>query len=203
MDTEASPMRRDELFHAITTTSRAFWPDPLFGHFARNAVQEHQMLPIFLGAMIDDARRHGEIWVVRHDDRVIGSASWLPPGALPRGALRESRIYRACVRALRTGTNRRSGIRLLSEVERMHPTEPHWYLAVLGVDPKWQSRGIGGALLKPVLDRCDSEGVPAHLETQKIENLPFYERFGFVVTEKVMVEGTPPVWLMWREPRPA
>lgn len=197
----ASPMRRVELFDAITTTSRAFWPDPLFGHFARNAVNEHQMLPIFLGALIDDARRHGEIWVVHANDRVVGSASWLPPGSLPRSAVRESRIYRACVRALRRGTNRRSGIRLLNEVERKHPTEPHWYLAVLGVDPKWQGRGFGEALIRPVLDRCDTECVPAYLETQKIENLPFYERFGFVVTNKVMVEGAPPVWLMWREPR--
>lgn len=197
----AAPMQRVELFDAITTTSRAFWPDPLFGHFARNAVNEHQMLPIFLGALIDDARRHGEIWVVHANDRVVGSASWLPPGSLPRSAVRESRIYRACVRALRKGTNRRSGIRLLNEVERKHPTEPHWYLAVLGVDPKWQGRGFGEALIRPVLDRCDVECVPAYLETQKIENLPFYERFGFVVTDKVMVEGAPPVWLMWREPR--
>lgn len=187
---------------AITATSRAFWPDPLFGWFARDAVAEHRMLPIFLGALLRDGARHGEVWTATIDDRVVGAASWLPPGALPRSRRREFAIYRACGRALLTGRNRVTGIRLLDAVERAHPSTPHWYLALLGVDPSRQRRGLGAALLAPVLERCDREREPAYLETQKPDNLAYYARHGFVVLDEVTVGDSPPVWLMWRDPRP-
>jgi GNAT superfamily N-acetyltransferase len=201
-DPSIDRLRPDELNGAIASTSRAFWPDPLFGFFARDEVHEHRVMPIFLGAMIRDASKHGQVWAARDGERVVGSASWLPPGALPRGQRREARIYAACARALTFGRNRRVGLRLLDLVEKHHPTEPHWYLAVLGVDPRLQGRGLGRALVQPVLDRCDREIVPAYLETQKPENLPFYERFGFRVTDEIGVPGSPSVWLMWRDPDP-
>ena len=192
-----------ELDMAVVTTSRAFWPDPLFGHFARDLVQEHRILPTFLGAMLRDAAEHGEVWIARCAGAVAGSASWLQPGTMPRPRARENRITRACASALLTGRNRRSGLKLLAEVERRHPTEPHWYLPLLGIDPKWQGRGLGGALLQIKLDECDREVLPAYLETQKPENVPYYERFGFVVTELIELPDTPPIWLMWRDPVPA
>lgn len=187
---------------AIATTSRAFWPDPLVGFFARDSLQEHRVLPIFLGALLRDAFRYGEVWGAIENNRVLGSASWLPPGATSRARSREFRIYTAGARALLTGRNRRTGIALFDAVEKRHPTQPHWYLALLGVDPTRQGRGLGRALLDPVLTRCDETLESAYLETQKPENLPFYERFGFQILDEVSVAGSPPVWLMWRDPDP-
>ena len=187
---------------AITTTSRAFWPDPLFGHFARSDLQEHRVLPIFLGALVRDALAHGEVHGAFVDGRLIGSASWLPPGTMPRSRGRELRIQLACARALVTCRNRRTGIRLLDEIENIHPTEPHWYLALLGVDPAHKGHGHGRALLDRILERCDHDLEPAYLETQKPENLPFYERFGFVVRDEILFDDAPPMWTMWRDPDP-
>jgi predicted N-acetyltransferase YhbS len=91
---------------------------------------------------------------------------------------------------------------VLSRIERVHPTEPHWYLAVLGTDPAHQGKGIGGALQRVVLDRCDREGVPAYLESSKESNVPYYERFGWRVTsELTLPKGGPTLYLMWREPQ--
>ena len=90
------------------------------------------------------------------------------------------------------------GAKLLGAVERRHPAEGHWYLDGLATDPAFQRRGIGSALLTPVLQRCDEHGLPAYLETQKPENLPFYGRFGFRVLDEISVSGSPTIWQMWR-----
>jgi len=199
---EIALLGADERHDAVATTSRAFWPDPLFGFFSRDPIHEHRALPSFFSVILDDARRHGEVWVARHDGRAVASASWLPPGSMPRSMGREARIYLGSAGTVLLGRNRRLALRLFDQIERRHPAEPHWYLALLGVDPKWQGRGLGGALLEPVLHRCDEAGRPAYLETQKPENVAFYRRFGFEVLEEVRIEGAPPVWLLWRDPHP-
>lgn len=53
-------------------------------------------------------------------------------------------------------------LRLFMEVERRHPREPHWYLALLATDPSVQGRGLGTALLAPVLEQCAREGIPVY-----------------------------------------
>ena len=78
---------------------------------------------------------------------------------------------------------------------------PHWYLMLLGADPAYQRQGAGTALLQPVLAMSDRDGVPAYLETQKPENVPWYHRFGFEVIEEIKVTGAPQMWAMRREPR--
>ena len=77
----------------------------------------------------------------------------------------------------------------------------HWYLFFIGVEPECQGRGIGGALLGPMLAHASHELIPCYLETFLARNVPFYQRHGF----KVVVEGTLPesglaFWTMRREP---
>jgi ribosomal protein S18 acetylase RimI-like enzyme len=95
-------------------------------------------------------------------------------------------------------------LKALTVLEGKHPREPHYYLAFIGVDPEWQGRGLGGAVLAPVLERCDAEGMPAFLEASKPRNRALYERHGFTVMEEFTLgRGAPPQWRMWRKPRTA
>ncbi|MCU1375261.1 MAG: GCN5-related N-acetyltransferase, partial [Actinomycetia bacterium] len=71
----------------------------------------------------------------------------------------------------------------------------------LATDPTVQGRGIGSALLAPVLEECDRDGLPAYLETQKEANVSWYGRAGFVLRDEIRLPATPPVWCLWREPR--
>jgi GNAT superfamily N-acetyltransferase len=98
-------------------------------------------------------------------------------------------------------TGIRRFLALMGALKKVHPHEPHWYLAGLGTDPPKQGTGVGTALVQPMLDRCDLEGLPAYLETQKPQNVPYYERFGFRVTGEIDPPlGGPHMWLMWRDP---
>lgn len=160
------------------------------------------MLPHFISAVMGDSMRHGEVDTIVRGGRVVASASWLRPGESPRSWRREAGISLRCARALVRGRNRVKGLRILDEMAKNHPSEPHWYLALLGVDPAHQGSGLGGQLLRTKLSMCDANGTPAYLETQKPENLPFYERFGFRVMKEISVKDCPSVWLMWRDPRP-
>ena len=87
-------------------------------------------------------------------------------------------------------------------MEKAHPEEPHWYLAVLGTAPEHQGKGVGSALISPILQKCDAEGVPAYLESSKESNIPFYQRHGFEVTGEIKVKNGPTLWPMWRDPQP-
>jgi GNAT superfamily N-acetyltransferase len=89
-----------------------------------------------------------------------------------------------------------------ARVEAAHrEPAPHWYLAVLGVDPPHQGQGIGSALLAPVLARCDRDRVGAYLETATERDVAFYSRFGFRVTGELRFPRGPVLWPMWRDPR--
>lgn len=128
-----------------------------------------------------------------------GLACWFPPGTAKlnfRESLAEALPF------LPEGLPRLGrAARFESAIKERWPKEPHWYLAILSVSPESQGKGQGGALLGPGLERADAQGVPAYLETQRERNVGFYERFGFELVEKIMVDGELPVWLMYRPGR--
>ena len=80
---------------------------------------------------------------------------------------------------------------------RVHPVEPHWYLATLGVEPGFQGGGRGSALLECWLEAVAADALPAWLETDREANLGFYRRVGFEVALEVSVLDTR-VWCMRR-----
>ena len=92
-------------------------------------------------------------------------------------------------------------IRGFDALKSNHPAEPHYYLYLLGVRPDRQSHGLGSALLRTMLERCDREQMPAYLEASSPRNIPLYLRHGFqVIREFQFGPGGPPLAAMWREP---
>jgi len=144
-----------------------------------------------------------EIWleheVTYTTATTAGAAVWDPPGkwsvSIPKQIGLLPRAFRVW------GRNLPRALLTLAKIERAHPTRSHYYLAALGVEPQSQGRGLGSALMFPILSRCDAEGVPAYLEASSPRNRALYERHGFEVTEELRVgAGAPPFWGMWRDP---
>ncbi|WP_079126237.1 GNAT family N-acetyltransferase [Streptomyces sp. ERV7] len=85
----------------------------------------------------------------------------------------------------------------------VHPHgRAHTYLLLIAVAPDRQGRGVGAALVAPVLERCDREGLPAYLEASSARSSLLYERLGFAhLGEPLRLPGGPLMYPMWREPR--
>ena len=91
--------------------------------------------------------------------------------------------------------------RVQRAMEEHHPAEAHYYIRWVGVRPGLQGHGLGSALMRPTLDRCDGDGLPAYLEASSERSAALYERLGFVrlgVLE--LPHAGPPVWPMRRPP---
>ena len=65
--------------------------------------------------------------------------------------------------------------------------EPHYYFADIGVAPRVQGTGIGSALMRPTLERCDAQGLSAYLEASSERNAALYERLGFRLIRELRI----------------
>jgi GNAT superfamily N-acetyltransferase len=188
----------------VGTLARAFYDDPLFGYFLPDLVAQSKGLLHYMSAAVADASPFGEIWIARTDGKIACGAVWLPHGAYPRGLRRDLMTnLRGAPAFMRTGRRIAGALRLLATLDQAHHQleEPHYYLGILGTDPLYQRSGAGSAALRPVLEKCDTEGLTAYLETQKEDNLAYYARHAFELIQKVEIEGLPPVWTLSRKPR--
>jgi GNAT superfamily N-acetyltransferase len=181
--------------------ANAFAEDPLFNWIAGagpNQDIEPKLRTVFDAFLKPDLTRAEHL--VFTDDDGIGVAIWKAPNRwkVPSGDM--LRALPAMLRAFGTRTPRMVGA--FNAVEKVHPKEEHYYLEALGTRQDMQSNGVGSAVIRHMLDRCDTEGMPAYLESSNTRNVPFYARHGFETTGEIVVgKGAPTVTAMWREPR--
>lgn len=192
------PATRDDHEAAAEALALAFADDPAWAHLLPDSDTRAERLLVFFTAEIGNlVPEHREVWVTEDGS---GTAVWARPGRwrVPPGRTLRTARPMAKVFGLRLPLATWTQLRF----ERRHPSAPrHWYLHYLGVEPRRQGRGLGGALLEPVLELCDREGHPAHLEASTDRNRRLYERNGFALTETFdLPAGGPPVREMWREP---
>ncbi len=124
-------------------------------------------------------------------------AVWTPPNP-PQQTLWEKygeSFYRRRVHGRRIHLVRNCFQRM---AER-HPTTPHWYLLALATEDTCRGQGLASRLLKERFLRCDEEGQTVVLETSKESNLAYYEKFGFAVTDELLIDEGVRTWLMVRE----
>lgn len=201
-EVRVSRLGRDQVPLASEVLARAFQDDPLTVYMIPDPHERARCLPAFYALPAALAERFGEAFVTGPD--VLGAALWFPPGLTEFGPGHFQDVGAGSLaKELPEGAFGRfaSVIGYLGGLRKRDVPQPHWYLAILGVEPALQGRGIGGALVRPILERCDSARLPCYLETQKARNVLFYERHGF----RVVVEVEEPrsgirFWTMLREP---
>jgi ribosomal protein S18 acetylase RimI-like enzyme len=129
-----------------------------------------------------------------------GAASWLPPGVELASPITPGAIWRG-VREYGLGSLPRA-LATLIQTQRRHPKQDYYYLFTIGALRAERGRGVGSALMREGLERCDADHMPAYLESSNVKNLPFYRKHGFeVIDELALAMNGPTLWLMWRPAR--
>ena len=195
---EVRELTRADIPTMRAVLGRAFADDPIMEHVFAGRSDVERRTGLLYALFCRAHLHHGRCLTTRDAE---GAALWTAPGRWRVGRGQQLRMLPGLFRSI--------GARLpllmgdFEMMERFHGSMPadHWYLAVLGTDPPRQGHGIGSALMTPVLEQCDAEGVGAYLESSKESNLAFYGRFGFEVVEELRFKGGPPIWPMWRDPR--
>lgn len=183
----------DEMPGTVACIVAAFITDPL-ARFATPSPHDYlRAAPLVTREFAGASFEQGTAYVSAD---FCGAALWLPPGVHPNEEGLE-RVFRQYAKAEHLD-------HLLATFEKMgesHPVEPHWYLPMIGVEPNAQNRGLGQALMRHALARCDQEGVPAYLESSNRRNISLYERHGFEVMGQIQVGAGPVITPMLRQPR--
>jgi len=180
----------------LEVVGRAFFDDPVAEYLFPDPDSRRRRYGGFAGIAIDAFEGHGRILT---NDAVQGTAIWQAPSPPETGIGRQLRMLLTLFGLTRSAFLR--AIRLSERMSEHHPTEPHWYLAILATDPDVQGQGIGSALMRPILERCDKDGMPAYLESSKESNIPFYTKHGFELQGEIRIPDGPELYPMMRRVR--
>jgi GNAT superfamily N-acetyltransferase len=169
---------------------QAFGPDPEH----RKQTLARMFLPI-----LQRAHAKGNVFGAFRNGGMFGLYAMIPPGQCQFNVREKLRMAPAIFLRNSLAASLRV-LKLVGEWSRRDPCEAHWHFGPFAVDRHLQGQGIGGVLLGTFCVRMDGQKALAYLETDKLENVRFYEKFGFVTTSEAVVLGTLN-WFMRRQPR--
>ena len=186
-------MTADEEGPAIETIILAFAADPVTRWTWPHPYQYMAAMPKFVQAFGGGAFAHGGAYCT---NEYAGAALWLPPGVHPD----EDRLGEL-MRSTASPSARGEAPAIFRQMAKYHPSEPHWYLPLIGVDPAHQGKGHGDALMVYALERCDRDKLPAYLESTNPRNVSLYCRHGFEPLGTIQAGSSPPIVPMLRGSR--
>lgn len=196
----AAPPRRATMADAALVTGilvEAFAEDPMWGPWAfPDPGTRRRYRQVVFGLLVQGALRYPWVWVSADD---AATAVWIPPGGTELSPAEEDQIDRVLRDSL--GARAAAVLSAFESFEAARPEEPHYYLTLLGTDPRRAGRGIGQRLLRSNLETLDAERAAAYLEAAD-GLVSFYQRLGFRRLTRFQLDAGLTVNGMWRDPRP-
>ena len=177
---EIVPLREADLPLAAAALARAFHDDPLQIYTLPDPAERAALSPALFAAALRYGLLFGE--VITTARAPVGAAIWLGPDGWD---ITPERAAAAGFDRLGGEIGEDATERFFSALAAGEPYHrsavppAHWYVMVVGIAPEAQGKGLGRALLQPMIDRADAAGEPCYLETANPANVTFYERLGF------------------------
>jgi ribosomal protein S18 acetylase RimI-like enzyme len=179
--------------YVIAVMVLAFIADPAGRWLYPNAHEYLTHFPHFVRALAGRAFEHNTAY---YTDGYSGAALWLPPGILPDKDPLIAQLQQSV-----SEQDQAEVFAVFEQMDHYHPSEPHWYLPLLGVELAQQGNGYGSALLQHTLMQCDRDQKLAYLESTNATNLPLYKRHGFELLGTIQLGTSPAIFPMLRHPR--
>ena len=179
--------------HAIATLVLAFGTDPIARWMYDNPHQYLLHIPRLFLALGTSSFEAG---AAQRTGDGLGVALWLPPGVHSDDGPLEAIIAESIA------VEKQADVGAVFErTEHCRPTEPHWYLSLIGVEALHRNKGCGAALLQHGLRQCDREHRPAYLWSSNPLNTSLYQRHGFEIVGTIQVGSSPSIFPMLRHAR--
>ena len=196
--TEARPATKADSAAMCEMLSRAFADDPMMCHLLQDETTRAAKLPRLFKLLLKLALPLGGCDTAEGHE---SGAIWRPPHhwEMPFWQYLTNGVEFLGLFGLGGAIH---AIKVMDQVEKRHPKEPHWYLQVIGTDPDKQGMGFGSVAMRRHLAIADASGLPCYLESSKEKNLPIYASFGFELTEEIKLIGGPTLYAMWRKAQP-
>jgi GNAT superfamily N-acetyltransferase len=187
---------------ASEVLAASFFDYPMFTFYFPDIKRRTRYLPWYFQNILNCALRYGKVYTTPEISGVIFT---LPPdhikismweyiqnGFLLTPILLGFRNYKQSMDCERFVGNTQ---------EKLLSNRPHYYLWGLAVNPSQKSKGIGAALMQPVLKKADTQNLPIYLETHAEKNVSYYQKngFGLIHTAKIPKYDLP-IWCILREP---
>lgn len=185
-----SQENRSRVIDALTL---AFVADPIMRWIYPEPSAYLKSFPGFVAAFASACFEAETVWVSQDGG---GASCWLPRDVHPNGEAIGSALFSTIEESKRQATEK-----MLGKMEEFHPTQPHWYLAIIGVESAKRGMGLGAQLMEQALARCDDEGLIAYLESSNPANISLYRRHGFEVIGEIQVADCPVMTPMLRPAR--
>ena len=202
---EIRELQRDDVNGAASLLSRGMRDNPNnLAAFGSDPDRRQMALAPFFHILLGALLARGKIVGAFDGGTLVGVCGMAAPGRCQPGFGEKLRYLGSLlINASPSAAGRVA--RWGGEWARHDPSRQHWHLGPVAVDSHLQGKGIGQALLADFRRRMDEANAAAFLETDKRENVAFYEKFGFSVDLEGRVLDVPN-WYMSRpakEPPPA
>jgi ribosomal protein S18 acetylase RimI-like enzyme len=180
----------------------AFQHDPIWNRLFKDEHMSEQKLFSFFEAPVRYCMKFGEAYAT--SENLEGVAAWVPGD---QGNMTMWRMLRsgALLSAMKIGAGlgkkMKQIMKSLPEDRKQNMGEsPYIYLLIVGVASTHQGKGWGGKLIRAVIGKSEAEGKPIYLETETMDNVKLYEKYGFHVVKKITLPVVNlPMWEMRRE----
>lgn len=187
------PAGKAELASVAETLAQAFHTDPALSWILPDPDHRARALRSLFRVLAPADARAGVALRSSGDE---AAALWRAPGQAHSGTLEFLRTVIPLVATFGAALPR--GLKVQSSIDAHRPKGRFWYLHYVGVRAEHQGKGHGGRIIRAQTAVADAEGLPCWLETATPENVPLYERLGFVTQVEWDIPGGPHFWGMMR-----
>jgi ribosomal protein S18 acetylase RimI-like enzyme len=184
----------EQIAQAVGVAARALRDDPDWTAVSDDPLVRLEMLYGMFTGSLQGARVAG----VRRGDCILGVASAVEPGQCVGARLPPE--LRTLEPPSKDAPDSDRLMHFRSILAAHDLDEPHWHVGPVGVEPGFQSMGMGRAALRLLCEEFDEHGRVSWLKTAKPENVRFYVGHGFEVVEESSMLAAQ-LWFMRRQPQ--